>query len=167
VDGATISPAAEEMLNFVDDNCNSITDEGTSFFDDDGDGQTEAVGDCNDDDPGVHTGAAELCDLLDQDCDFEIDEDFDGDGDGHTTCAGDCDDGDGAVYPGNPEVCDTIDNDCDGLLENVPAIDVFDGSTAAGVDLDLRYSPTVAGLGVLEASWTDDPGADGFEVAIG
>jgi hypothetical protein len=49
----------------------------------------------------------------------------------------------------------------------VPAIDVFDGSTAAGVDLDLRYSPTVAGLGVLEASWTDDPGADGFEVAIG
>jgi MYXO-CTERM domain-containing protein len=74
VDGATISPAAEEMLNFVDDNCNSITDEGTSFFDDDGDGQTEAVGDCNDDDAEVFNGATEWCDQVDNDCNGQIDD---------------------------------------------------------------------------------------------
>jgi hypothetical protein len=34
-------------------------------------------------------------------------------------------------------------------------------------DLDLRYSPTNPGAGILEANWTDDPGAEGFEVAIG
>ena len=44
---------------------------------------------------------------------------------------------------------------------------VGDGSTVAGEDLDIRYSPVGPGLGTLEANWTDDPAADGFEVAIG
>ncbi len=75
VDGVTISPATEELLNFVDDNCNGITDEGTSYYDDDGDGQTEALGDCNDDDATVFNGAAEWCDTIDNDCDGFIDDD--------------------------------------------------------------------------------------------
>lgn len=38
--------------------------------DDDGDGHTENQGDCNDDDAGIHPGAAEICgDETDQDCD--------------------------------------------------------------------------------------------------
>ena len=75
VDGLGINPSATESLNFVDDNCNGITDEGTSFFDDDLDGQTEAVGDCDDDNDQVFVGATEWCDEVDNDCDGSIDND--------------------------------------------------------------------------------------------
>ena len=75
VDGLGINPAATESLNFVDDNCNGITDEGTTFFDDDMDGQTEAVGDCDDDNEQVFVGATEWCDEVDNDCDGSIDND--------------------------------------------------------------------------------------------
>jgi len=74
VDGVAISPAAEDTLNFIDDNCNGITDEGTSFYDDDADGQTEALGDCNDEDDTVFAGATEWCDTIDNDCDGVIDD---------------------------------------------------------------------------------------------
>ena len=74
-DGAAIYPSADERLNFVDDNCNGTTDEGTTFFDDDGDGQTEAVGDCDDATDIVFNGAVEWCDELDNDCDGTIDND--------------------------------------------------------------------------------------------
>ena len=44
-------------------------DEGTNWFDDDGDGFTEAGGDCNDADAAVHPAAREVSgDGVDQDC---------------------------------------------------------------------------------------------------
>ncbi len=70
--------------------------------------------DCDDDDAGVHPGAAETpYDGVDNDCDAGTpDDDLDGDGFG---IADDCDDGDDAVHPAAVEVCgDGIDNDCDG-----------------------------------------------------
>ena len=73
-DGLLIFPGSTESLNFIDDNCNGITDEGTAFYDDDGDGQTEAVGDCNDEDDTVFAGALEWCDGLDNDCNNAIDD---------------------------------------------------------------------------------------------
>lgn len=90
----------------------------------DGDGYT-AVGactgsmnDCNDNDPAINPGVAEVCDGIDNNCNGQIDEGFDLDGDGFTTCAGDCDDNDNTIYPNATEVCsDNIDNNCDGEID--------------------------------------------------
>ncbi|MCK6519766.1 putative metal-binding motif-containing protein, partial [Myxococcota bacterium] len=86
--------------------------------------------DCDDSDKAIYTGATEVCDTEDNDCDGTIDEsdaadakswykDFDKDGFGDpssvtkscTTVSGsvsdntDCDDKDDEVYPGAPELC--------------------------------------------------------------
>ncbi len=73
---------------------------------------------CDDWDPDVNPGAAELCNGVDDDCDgtFPSDE-IDDDGDGYAECDGDCDDGDASIYPGAPEPCDGVDHDCDGHAE--------------------------------------------------
>jgi hypothetical protein len=73
-EGPNIHPGQHEALNFIDDNCNGVVDEGTTFSDDDGDGQTEAVGDCDDADAETFRGALEWCDGVDDDCDGEIDD---------------------------------------------------------------------------------------------
>jgi hypothetical protein len=95
--------------------------------------------DCNDQDGAINSGADEVCDGVDNDCDGEIDEgvteawfaDADGDGFGDeaapgegcappaaaATVAGDCDDSDPEVFPAAPERCDGVDQDCDGVID--------------------------------------------------
>jgi len=73
-----VSPAAPELPNNFDDDCDGFIDEGTNVYDDDGDGYCEsppcvnAAGlesDCNDGDFTVHPGATEICDDgVDNDC---------------------------------------------------------------------------------------------------
>lgn len=106
--------------------------------DDDEDGATTAT-DCNDSDPAVYPGAAELCDGVDQDCDQVADEDvvstwyYDADGDGsgdpelsfssctapigYVATGGDCDDTNPAIFQNAPDICDGIDNDCDEAID--------------------------------------------------
>ena len=115
--------------------------------DTDGDGDPDST-DCDVNDPTIYTGAPEVCDGQDQDCDGDVDEEFDGDGDGafdgsDPGCAAawaaadlvDCDDADPDIAPGATESCDAVDSDCDGSL-----VDGFDDGDGDGVpdctDLD-------------------------------
>jgi len=106
-------------------------------IDNDGDGFTEAQGDCNDNDATIYPGAEEICDDgIDQDCngsDLSCD-DVDNDGDGFTENEGDCNDNDETIYPEAEEICDDgIDQDCNGVdllaptVDAGPSIDVCEG----------------------------------------
>ncbi len=92
----------------------------TPCADEDGDGICRAD-DCNDRDPTVYPGAAEVCDLKDNDCDGV--RDIDADGDGYVSAAAcpagdDCDDSDPDVHPGAAEVCNYADDDCNGVVDD-------------------------------------------------
>ena len=91
--------------------------------------------DCNDSNPLIFTGADEICNDLDDNCDGNIDEgvlstfyldaDDDGFGDpdislidcpapfGYVISGGDCDDTNADINPGATEICNTIDDNCD------------------------------------------------------
>jgi len=94
--------------------------------DDDGDGFTEAEGDCLDGDPDSFPGAPEDV-ARDDDCDAWPEDE------------GDCDDGDSNTFPGAPEIMDGADNDCDGEVDELDtdARDADgDGWTDAAGDCD-------------------------------
>ncbi len=109
-----INPAATEVCDGFDNNCDGNIDDG---FDEDGDGFKTCQGDCDDNDPAVNPGASEICDGLDNDCDGSVDEGFDNDNDGWRTCDGDCNDWNAAIYPGATETCNWKDDDCDGQID--------------------------------------------------
>lgn len=166
-DDITIFPGAPELCDGKDNNCNSTTDEEvqkTYYTDADGDGYgnpekpvsacsvptgaTETSADCNDGDETIHPGAAEVCDLIDQNCNGVTDEDVqiafhtdtDNDGFGDATSkitlactapAGmalaygefaDCDDYDSNVHPGATEICDGKVNNCVGALSETDSL---------------------------------------------
>ena len=71
---ASVYPNAPEGINGngdgKDNDCDGITDEGTSDFDDDGDGYTENEGDCDDSAPEVNPEATKIPDNdIDENCD--------------------------------------------------------------------------------------------------
>ncbi len=164
---AAVSPAEAEVCNGIDDNCDGEVDESgalgerESYSDFDGDGYGAVVGttvvgcdvpdgfadntdDCDDTEPLSYPDADELCDGLDNDCDFVVDDtpvdapvwypDVDGDGSGDILTAtiacvgpagwvnvpGDCDDTVATTFPGALEFCNFTDDDCDGLTDEDP-----------------------------------------------
>ena len=131
---AAVHPAAAEVCNGVDDDCDAATDENV---DGDGDGFAICDGDCDDVDDTIHPDADEICNAgVDDDCDPLTDENVDGDGDFYTICDGDCDDAQPASNPGEPETCDGIDNDCDGVMNADEVDDDGDGQLLCAGDCD-------------------------------
>ena len=122
-----VNPAAVEVFDGRDNDCDGRIDEDTPASDDDGDGFTEMTGDCDDTRPWVRPGAPERLNYLDDDCDGVADDglsNHDGDGDGFCergVCVagapGDCDDSNPDTWPGAVELLDNRDNDCDGLVD--------------------------------------------------
>ncbi|MCY1031921.1 MopE-related protein [Corallococcus sp. BB11-1] len=151
---SSVRPGATEYCDGVDNNCNGSTDEGvkpTWYFDSDGDGYgvgglsiqactrptryASVAGDCNDSNPNIRPGAPEVCDGVDNNCNYLPDDgvgsiwyrDADGDGygsnpttqacskpSGYVATSGDCNDSNAATRPGAPEICDWQDNNCNG-----------------------------------------------------
>ncbi len=107
-------------------------------------GYAAVDGDCDENDEMVHPGATEVCNMKDDNCNGQTDENAppvmmwpDADGDGYYTfqtgtpkiaCGdvagyaargGDCDDKDPTVHPGATEVCNLKDDNCDGRVDEL------------------------------------------------
>jgi len=142
----TLHPAADELCNARDDNCDGVAGYEITrgdTEDDDFDGYADATcggDDCDDRDPFNHPNGVELCDGLDNDCDGTVDEDatdvdwyLDADHDGYgdpgdtvSSCerqpgrvlvGGDCADGNPLIHPGVIDRCNGFDDDCDGTMD--------------------------------------------------
>jgi len=178
---ASVHPDAEELCDGVDNDCDGVRDPPDTlwYVDADGDGwggtgtvqdcaQPEGAvaegGDCDDSDPSVSPGAAEIWyDGFDQDC--AGDDDFDADGDGYASQdedpeGTDCNDGSVSVHPGAEDACeDGIDQDCSGADSSCGPEGEIAARSAALV-VEAPEPSTSLGLGLFAAGDTNGDGVE-------
>jgi hypothetical protein len=158
---SAIRPTATEICNSFDDDCDGLTNEGITFLtyyadnDADGFGNPNASlsectppsgyvtnnGDCNDASATIKPGAVELCNLVDDNCNGQINEgllfvnyyiDTDQDGFGAGTATNsctpifgnyvtnnfDCNNNNANIRPNAIETCNSIDDNCNNLIDD-------------------------------------------------
>ena len=177
-----IHPAASEVCDDADNNCDGTIDEDNAvdarswYLDADGDaygvatttqacdwpvGYAAIQGDCDDTDSAVNPGATETWyDGTDADCGGDSDYDADGDGydsEDELSTGTDCDDSAASVNPGMPETWyDGTDADCAGDSDYDADGDGYDSDDWGGADCeDTVASANPAG----SETWYD--GVDG------
>ena len=174
---AAVHPGAEEIpANGIDEDCDGMyewyLDNDMDGYGNDqsvtvlspnpvpGPGESDNATDCDDNNPDVNPGVAEICDGIDNDCSGSADfpgELINNDGDPAISCA-DCDDNDPDVYPGNPEICDGKDNDCMGGA-NYPGEEVDNDGDGVPSCADCDDSDPNAFPG---QTWYPDCDGDGY-----
>jgi glucose/arabinose dehydrogenase len=182
-----IVQAPNGCLGWVDIGTGSIH-ETCQTSDQDGDGFSVALGDCDDFDPTVFPGAPQRCDGKNNNCSDpnwptvpanESDLDLDG----YRICDGDCNDANPTVHPGALEICNGVDDNCDTVVDEGSALcsdgkactaDVCDGAngclaTHPNVNLDTTGFSTDridgSDLVVLADAWNSCPGQPSYNAA--
>ncbi len=146
---ASISPAASEFCNSIDDDCDGIADESdavdalTWYTDADSDGYGDLAA-------PVFSCTAPV---------------------GAVSNSTDCDDSNDAVNPSEAEYCNTIDDDCNGAIDDITAVDVGvwffdnDGDTY-GDPTEFEYACEGRAGYVLDDEDCDDDDANIYPDAI-
>ena len=138
--------------------------------------------DCNDNNPNIHPGVTEICNLIDDNCNDLTDEglpvttyyfDFDGDSFGNTTLSTkscmiplgysinntDCNDFSSYIHPGQQEICNGIDDNCNDLTdEGLPVTTYyfdFDGDSFGNTTLSTKNCMIPLGYSINNTDCND------------